>query len=130
MINVYPNKHIMSDKYKMYEPDKAYFLTLTVVDWIYIFSKEKFKAKIIESLKYCQDHKNLEVYGCCMMSNHLHLITRAGGLFSLSDILRDFKKFTARVILQELQEDPENKNDFWLTSFENKAKPLKRVKKY
>ena len=120
----------MSDKYKIWEEDKAYFLTLTVVDWIDIFSTETYKIKIVESLKYCQIHKGLEIFGWCLMPNHLHLIAGAGDTHSLSEILRDFKKFTARVILQEIIDQPERGGDWMLTRFENKGKFLKRVEKY
>jgi putative transposase len=120
----------MSDKYKMREPDKAYFLTLTVVDWLDVFTMEEPRITIIESLKYCQIHKGLEIYGWCLMPNHMHLIARAGEVISLSDVLRDFKKFTARVILQELQEQYDSSSVWMLARFEAKAKNLKRVEKY
>ena len=45
----------MSDKYKMHEEERAYFLTLTVVDWIDIFTRRNHKLAIVDSLKYCQD---------------------------------------------------------------------------
>jgi len=31
----------MSDKYKLYDPERAYFLTLTVVGWIDVFTRKK-----------------------------------------------------------------------------------------
>ncbi len=120
----------MSDKYKTGKDDKAYFLTLTVVDWINIFSRKAYKVKIVESLKYCQIHKGLEIFAWCLMSNHLHLIARAGDIHLLSEILRDFKKFTARVILQDIIDQPESRRDWILDRFEDKGKFLKRVEKY
>jgi hypothetical protein len=30
----------MSDKYKMRENEKAYFVTLTVVDWVDVFTRK------------------------------------------------------------------------------------------
>jgi len=38
----------------------------------------------------------------------LHLIARAEGKDTMSDILRDFKKFTARKIVGQIQEEPES----------------------
>lgn len=60
----------MSEKYKIRENDKAYFVTLTVVDWIDVFTRKAYKIKIVESLKYCQIHKGLEIFAWCLMSNH------------------------------------------------------------
>jgi REP element-mobilizing transposase RayT len=48
-------------------------------------------------LKYCQENKGLEIFGWCLMSSHIHLIIRAKEGYNLSDILRDFKKFTPNV---------------------------------
>ena len=99
----------MSDKYKMHEKEKAYFVTLTVVDWVDIFSRKSYKIKILESLKYCQKFKGLEIYGWCLMTNHLHMIVKATGHQMLSEILRDFKKFTAKAIIQMIIEQPESR---------------------
>jgi len=41
------------------------------------------------------------------MTNHIHLIARAKELFHLSDIIRDFKKFTANQLLPLMQEPTE-----------------------
>lgn len=35
----------MSDKYKMRENEKAYFVTLTVVDWLDVFTRKNHKLK-------------------------------------------------------------------------------------
>ena len=52
----------MSDKYKIKENEKACFVTLTVVDWVDVFTRKDLKLKIVESLVYCQKHKGLEIY--------------------------------------------------------------------
>ena len=39
----------MSDKYKMRDIDKAYFVTLTVVGWIDVFTRKNHKLTIVES---------------------------------------------------------------------------------
>ncbi|WP_421827154.1 hypothetical protein [Larkinella sp.] len=42
--------------------DYAYFLTLTVVDWVDVFTRPVYKDIIVDSLRYCQQHKGLELY--------------------------------------------------------------------
>ena len=89
----------MSDKYKMPEQEKAYFVTLTVVDWVDVFTRKPYKLLIVESLKYCQKHKGLEIYAWCLMTNHLHMIVKAAGNQSLPEILRDFKNLHQKLLL-------------------------------
>jgi len=72
------------------------FLTLTVVDWVDVFSRPIYKHHLVESLKFCQQKKGLELYAWVLMSNHLHLLASAADGFNLSAILRDFKKFTSK----------------------------------
>lgn len=42
----------MSDKYKIKEKDRAYFVTLTTVGWIDVFTRPNHKRLIIDSLNY------------------------------------------------------------------------------
>ncbi len=47
----------MSDKYKIWDQGKPYFLTLTIVGWIDVFTRRNYKMTIINSLQYCQREK-------------------------------------------------------------------------
>jgi REP element-mobilizing transposase RayT len=120
----------MSDKYKMHDPDAAYFVTVTVVDWIDIFTRPKYKHIIIDSLKYCQKNKDLEIYAWCLMSNHLHMVCRGSDDHPQPDILRDFKKYTAVKIIEAIQETPESRRDWMLDRFAFRADQVKRNKNY
>jgi len=91
----------MSTKYKVQDNSKPYFITTTIVGWVDIFTREIQKEKLVESLKYCQENKGLIIYGWCLMSNHLHMICQsANDEKPLSEIIRDFKTFTSKQILQ------------------------------
>jgi REP element-mobilizing transposase RayT len=120
----------MSDKYKMHEQEKAYFLTMTVVGWIDVFTRKNHKFAIVDSLKYCQKHKGLEIYAWCLMPSHLHLIVRSTGTIELADIIRDFKKFTSRKIVSQIEEEPESRKEWMLRYFEYSGKHLKAIRKY
>jgi REP element-mobilizing transposase RayT len=120
----------MSEKYKMRDPEKAYFVTLTVVDWIDVFIRKNHRFTIVESLIYCQQHKGLEIYGWCLMSNHLHMIAKATGSQSMSEILRDFKKYTAKAIIQKSIIEPKNRRKWMLDRFAYSGKHLKRIENY
>lgn len=53
-------------------------------------------------MKYCIANKGLQVYEFVIMSNHLHAITSSDKL-PLSDVIRDFKKFTAKQIIEAIE---------------------------
>ncbi len=57
---------------------------------------------MLESIRYCQKEKGTMLYGWCLMTNHLQLIASAKE-GNLSDVLRDFKKFTARQVVAAIQ---------------------------
>ena len=110
----------MSEKYKIWDQQKAYFLTLTIVGWIDIFTRKNHKMVIIDSLRYCQNEKGLVLFGFCLMSSHLHLIARTESKYSLSDVLRDFKKFTSKALIRQIMNEPESRRE-WLLEYFNKA---------
>ncbi|POY35045.1 transposase [Solitalea longa] len=109
-----------------------YFLTITVVDWVDIFSRPVYKHIIIDSLKHCQKQKGLEIYAWCLMTNHLHLIVSVSpdNFYSLSDILRDFKKFTSKAIVEMIEKENESRKDWILNRFEFAGKYDPKIKCY
>ena len=85
--------------------NKIHFLTITIIEWIDIFTKPEYFKMIIDSLKYCRKNKGLLLYEFVIMTNHLHLIAKATEGYKLSQIISDFKKHTTREILKELEKD-------------------------
>jgi REP element-mobilizing transposase RayT len=120
----------MSGKYKIFDQRKSYFLTMTVVGWIDLFTRKNHKLVVIDSLKYCQKEKGLEIYGYCLMPSHLHIIARADGNFTLSDILRDFKKFTSKTLIRQIIDEDESRKDWILDYFLKKGENLKGITNY
>ena len=103
-------------RYKIREQQGLNYLTLTVVGWIDIFSRKRYRDIILDSLRYCREHKGLHVVGWVIMSNHLHLIVFTETL-ELSHVLRDFKKFTAFEILESINKEPESRREWLLYMF-------------
>jgi len=109
----------------------AYFLTMTVVNWVDVFTRPVYRHIIVNALKYNQENKGLVIYGWCLMSNHLHLIAEADEKYNLSDILRDFKKFTSKAIVKEIEENPEESRKKWMLSeFEFAGRYKSNIKNY
>lgn len=68
---------------------------------------------LFENLRYCQKHKGLKIYAWVIMSNHCHLILRVEG-FKLSDVIRDFKKHTAKKIVEAIEKNEKESRKKWL----------------
>lgn len=120
----------MSTKYKATTTEAAYFITLTVIDWIDVFTRLSQKKVIIDALKYCQQNKGLEIYAYVIMSSHIHLLCKGTGGFILSEIIRDFKKFTSKKIIRKIIEEPESRREWLLDSFKKACAHLKRYQEY
>ena len=115
--------------YKVRNQKGIYYLTFTVVYWIDLFSRHNYRDILIDSLKYCQQEKQLIIYGYVIMSNHIHLIVQSEN-GKLSEIIRDFKSFTSKRIIETITEYPESRREWMLSMFERAAKKHKRNTKY
>ena len=104
----------MSRKYKFHNPEGIYFISFAVHGWVDVFTRNDYKNILVDNLKYCQEHKGLEIFAWCIMTNHIHLIIRAGGEILLQDILRDYKKFTSKAIIQAIEENIQESRKDWL----------------
>jgi REP element-mobilizing transposase RayT len=104
----------MSRKYKFYNPEGVYFVSFAVQGWIDVFTRNEYKNILVENLKYCQEHKGLEIFVWCIMTNHIHLIIRAGRDILLQDILRDYKKFTSKAMIKAIEENIQESRKDWL----------------
>jgi len=91
-----------------------FFVTSTVVDWVDVFTRPLYKNIVVDSLRYCQQNKELEIYAWVLMTNHLHMIVGTSGVMSLGEVMRDFKKFTAKSVVRAIQENPEESRRQWL----------------
>lgn len=91
----------------------TFFVTLTVVYWIDIFTRPIYKNIIIDNLAYCQKNKGLEIFSYVIMSNHIHMILRSIEN-PLSDTLRDFKSFTSKKLYKAINENPQESRKEWI----------------
>ena len=80
------------------------------MDWVDVFSRKTYEDCIIESLDFCIKNEGMILYGFVIMFNHIHLIIQSENS-KFSDLIRDFKKFTAKTILNKIETKPENRAD-------------------
>jgi putative transposase len=105
----------MSRKYKIYDQDRMYFVTYAVVGWIDVFTRAVYRNILLDSLRYCCEHKGLEIYAWCIMTNHVHLIIGTYGN-NMEDILRDHKSHTAKTIVNAIAANAEESRREWMLS--------------
>jgi REP element-mobilizing transposase RayT len=92
----------MRSRYRVHEPDRAHFITSTVVGWLPVFSSVPCCQILADSFAYCQRHKALKLHAWAIMENHFHAIVQAP---ELSGVVADLKKFTARRLIEQLSRE-------------------------
>lgn len=94
---------------------ELYFTTSTVIDWMDVFTRPAYKQIVVDSLRYCQTNKGLDIYAWVLMTNHLHMIVGTRSDVQLGDVLRDFKKFTSKAVVKAVEENQLESRKEWLT---------------
>ena len=117
----------MGEAYQIRDQDRVYFLTFQVVGWADVFSRKVYRNIIINSLNYSRENKNLILYAYVIMTNHVHVVMQSSN-GNLSGHLRDFKKFTSKQILHDVNTNKEESRKEWLNLvFKYHAKYNKRT---
>jgi putative transposase len=97
---------------RQHEP---HFLTFTNVEWVDILARKHCKEIIIESLKYCIQHKGLIVFAYVIMSNHMHLVVQLKPeTEGLSGWIRDFKRHTSKQLIAWLLGTQKESRRLWM----------------
>jgi putative transposase len=86
------------ETYRIYEDGGAYFVTMSVVEWLPVFVAAAPCLVAAESLNFCHQTKGLRVMAYVIMPTHLHAVVfdqnyRAS---NLKTALEAFRKFTGR----------------------------------
>jgi len=119
----------MSHKYKALDKTQPTFITITVVDWVDVFIRQEYIKILDTSLNYCIQNKGLRVHAFVYMTSHIHLIVTSEGE-ALQDVMRDFKKFTSKKIIEAIKEYPESRRQWLLKKFSFAAKRIERGVNY
>lgn len=120
----------MTNGYQIRNQESMFFMTFQIVDWVDVFTRVSYKEIIVESFQYCIDNKGLELFAYVIMTNHVHVIVKAKPGFIISNIIRDFKKYTANQILKTMLSINESRKEWILKRFEFAAMRHKRNSKY
>lgn len=88
-------------RYKIFEDSRPYFLTCTIVNWLPLFINPPIVQIVLDSLTFMQQNDRLILFAYVIMENHLHLVAASE---NLSKEIGDFKSYTARCIIDFLEE--------------------------
>ncbi len=84
----------------------VYFITTTVKDFLRIFSlSEHYPLILLSSLKHLIKEHKATLLAYVIMPNHIHFVIYLPKGESVSDFMRDFKKYTSTKIRQQLEND-------------------------
>lgn len=119
----------MSDGYKIRDQTLPHFVTATIVDWVDVITRKSYRDTVVDCLDFCIKKKVMILYGYVIMSNHIHLVVQSGD-GELSDLLRDFKKFTATKIMEKIKSGPESRREWILERFQLATESHSRNKNY
>lgn len=110
----------MSTRYKIQDQQGLYFMTCTIKGWIDLFTRQVYRDMVLESWRYCQQHKGFQLHNYTFMPNHIHLIASCKAPHRLSDAMRDWKHHTAKVILEYIEDTTktESRREWLLHMFE------------
>ncbi|MBN2746088.1 MAG: transposase [Bacteroidales bacterium] len=121
----------MSRNYKFHNPKGVYFVSFAVIEWLDVFTRNEYKEIFLDSLRFSQQNKGMEIFAWCIMTNHVHLVFRSCNDIKPETMLGDIKRFTSRKIVSAIIENPkESRKDWLLQQFRKEAEKSSNVNHY
>lgn len=110
----------MSTRCQFLDHEAINFVSFVTVSWVDVFTRPTYNDIFIDSMRYCQQNKGLNLHAWYLMSNHAHLVFSRSGQNSHSVILRDLKKYTSKKVLEAIENNPsESRKDWMLKIFKS-----------
>lgn len=78
------------------------FFTATCLEWKKLLAPDKYKDIIMSSLRFLVKQQRVLLYGFVIMQNHIHLVWQMKAGQQRPGVQRDFLKFTAQQIKEDL----------------------------
>ena len=83
----------------MYHP---HFFTATILKRKPLLKPKKYKDLLIDSLRFLTKNKRVQIFSYVLMSSHIHTIWQIQSGHTREEVQRDFLKFTAQRIKDDL----------------------------
>ena len=121
----------MSRNYKFHNPEGVYFISFAVVFWLDVFTRNDYKNIVVDSLRFCQLKKGMEIFAWCIMSNHVCPVFRSAGEQKPGLLIGDFKRLTSKEIVKAIIDNPqESKKEYLRKHFSKAASNSSNVNGY
>ena len=88
-------------RYRIFETEHLYFITCTIVARLPVFAYPRFTAIVLDSWRFLQRERSVQIFGYVILENHLHSLARCP---DLSEQVGRFKSYTARCIIDSMVE--------------------------
>ncbi|MGD8780277.1 MAG: transposase [Ignavibacteria bacterium] len=89
--------------------EQFFFVTTTIVGFKYVFTKDERCEILINNIKHYQRVHEFLVLAFVIMPSHFHWIVKVNpGKGTISDIMRDIKKYSAWDLLESLEKEKSN----------------------
>jgi REP element-mobilizing transposase RayT len=114
-----------------------FFVTTTVVQFTNIFSDHKYSDLLINNIKHYREKYKFNILAYLIMPSHFHWIVELNHkLDTISDVMRDIKKYSAWDILEEIAKTDKHlvnifntaaegysnqKKKFWMSRFDDEV---------
>ena len=96
-----------------FEKEHWFFITSTIHNHNKLFHNKKYAKIVLKILNYFVKSDKLYIGAFVIMPNHIHLIIKTKNDNKISDLNRNFKKFTSQqIILHMTNIDDKLINDF------------------
>jgi putative transposase len=86
----------------------CFFVTTTVMYHAKVFLNKSYCELLLRNIKHYQQRYRFDILGYVIMPSHFHWIVEVHSMFgSISDIMRDIKKYSAWDIMEAIERDGE-----------------------
>ncbi|MBU4332736.1 transposase [Candidatus Parcubacteria bacterium] len=82
-----------------------HFVTTNVNNNIFLFNREQYCQIIVDNLKFYRNKYKFKLYAWVIIPWHIHLLLELLEGIKIQDVMRDFKKYSAVQIVQQLKKD-------------------------
>ena len=100
-----------------FDPDHLYFVTTNAERHAHLFRHESIIRILLDSLHFLRTDARMLLFVFVIMPNHIHFIAKFSKEYTLADMMRDFKRHTARQMIRQLQAEDQTQTLALLQSF-------------
>jgi REP element-mobilizing transposase RayT len=92
-----------------------YYITTVIYNRLPVFTRPSFIIPLYDSLNFYRHQQDFKLLGYVIMPDHMHLILWPFGTATVSEIMRDYKKFTSTRIIRQAEVE---QIEAWTAAFE------------